>query len=237
MHPVYKLDHLFESTRVSDENSSVSKAFLFSMCRTKHKVSPAYSPTMDHECKHINAPSDVCRESEWFVFGRWNECRTWPRGGLDIGNDKPDPTVDKPDPTTQKALERNTRSVCFFLIGRGELKETKRLKYRFVVETGAKDLSDFICYFWTQKRLKLGMVSSFYHNMCAKVERVTIKTGCTSCTNWTISFKVQGFQTKTHLFQRHFIFLNLFQLKTFSRYIMKCVKNHYRTSWIDKWPN
>src|SRR3954466_10144291 len=69
---------------------------------------------------------------------------------------------------------------------------------------------------WTQKRLKLGMVSSFHpHNMCAKVERITAKTECTSCTNWTISFKVQGFQTKTHLLQRHFIFLNLFHLKTF----------------------
>ena len=68
---------------------------------------------------------------------------------------------------------------------------------------------------WTQKRLKLGMVSSFdAHNMCAKVERITPKTGCTSCTNWTISFKVQGFQTKTHQLQRHFIFLTLFQLKT-----------------------
>ena len=69
---------------------------------------------------------------------------------------------------------------------------------------------------WTQKRLKLGMVSSFDpHNICATVERITAKTGCTSCTNWTISFKVQGFQTKTHLLQRHFIFLHLFQLKTF----------------------
>ena len=51
--------------------------------------------------------------------------------------------------------------------------------------------------------------------MCAKVERITTKTGCTSCTNWTIFFKVQGFPTKTHLLQRHFNFLNLFQLKTF----------------------
>src|ERR1043165_2076654 len=67
-----------------------------------------------------------------------------------------------------------------------------------------------------QKRLKLGMVSSFDpHNMCAKVERITTKTGCTWCTNWTISFKVQRFQTKTHLLQRHLIFLTLFQLKTF----------------------
>src|SRR3954466_7508271 len=68
----------------------------------------------------------------------------------------------------------------------------------------------------TRKMLKLGMVSSFDpHNMCAKVERITAKTGCTSWTNWTISFKVQGFHTKTHVLQRHFIFLNLFQLKNF----------------------
>src|SRR3954471_20940651 len=74
---------------------------------------------------------------------------------------------------------------------------------------------------WTQKRLKLGKVSSFDpHNMCAKLERITAKTGCTSCTNWTISFKVQGFQTKTHLLQRHFIFLNLFQLQTFFAFNM-----------------
>src|SRR3954471_7384740 len=69
---------------------------------------------------------------------------------------------------------------------------------------------------YTQKRLKLGMISSFDpHNMCAKVERITTKTGCTSRTKWTISFKVQGFHTKTHLLQRHFIFLRLFQLNTF----------------------
>src|SRR3954453_655940 len=69
---------------------------------------------------------------------------------------------------------------------------------------------------WTQKMLKLGMVSSLDpHNMCATVERITTKTGCTWCTNWTICFKVQRFQTKTHLLQRNFIFLNLFQLKTF----------------------
>src|SRR4051812_38759101 len=80
---------------------------------------------------------------------------------------------------------------------------------------------------WTQKRLKLGMVSSFDpHNMCAKVERITIKTGCASCTNWTISFKLQGFQTKTHLLQRHFIFVSLFQLKTFFPSNMQHSKQH-----------
>src|SRR3954466_14865035 len=73
----------------------------------------------------------------------------------------------------------------------------------------------------TQQRLKLGMVSSFDpHNMCANVETVTAKTECTSCTNWTISLKVRVFETKTHLLQRHFIFLRLFQIKTFCAFNM-----------------
>src|ERR1041384_1742467 len=86
---------------------------------------------------------------------------------------------------------------------------------------------------WTQKRLKLGMVSSFDpHNMSAKVERITTKNGCTSCTNCTISFKVQGFQTKTHLLQRYFIFLNLFQLKTFFASNMQHSKPHTEISTL-----
>src|SRR3954464_15834273 len=85
----------------------------------------------------------------------------------------------------------------------------------------------------TTKRLKLGMVSSFHpHNMCAKVERITAKTGCTSCTNWTISFKVQGFHTKTHLLQIHFIFLSLFQLKTFFASNMQHSKPHTENSTL-----
>src|SRR3954465_8221473 len=83
------------------------------------------------------------------------------------------------------------------------------------------------------KRLQVGMVSSFDpHNMCAKVERITAKPGCTSCTNWTISFKVQGFKPKTHLLQRHFIFLNLFQLKTFFASNMQHSKPHTEFSTL-----
>src|SRR3954462_14085659 len=79
----------------------------------------------------------------------------------------------------------------------------------------------------TQKMYKFGTVPSFDpHNMCAKVERITAKTGCTSCTNWTISFKVKGFETKTHLLQRHFIFLSLFQLKTIFASNMQHSKPH-----------
>ena len=62
------------------------------------------------------------------------------------------------------------------------------------------------------------MVSSFHpHSMCKRVERVTAKTGRTSCTNWIISFGVSGFRTRTHLLHWHFIFLNLLQLQTFLR--------------------
>ena len=69
---------------------------------------------------------------------------------------------------------------------------------------------------WTLKRLKVGMVSSFHpHSMCKRVERVTAKTGRTSCTNWTISFKVSGFLTRTHLLHGHFIFFKLITTQDF----------------------
>src|SRR3954470_20262684 len=88
-------------------------------------------------------------------------------------------------------------------------------------------------YNYTHKRLKLGMVSSFDpHNMCAKVERVTTKIGCTSCTNWSISLKVRVFQTKTHLLQRHFIFLSLFELKNFWAFNMHHLKTHTKISTL-----
>ena len=45
--------------------------------------------------------------------------------------------------------------------------------------------------------------SSRPHSMCKRVERVTVKTGRTSCTNWTISFGVSGFRTRTHLLHGH----------------------------------
>ena len=60
------------------------------------------------------------------------------------------------------------------------------------------------------------MVSSFHpHSMSKKVERVTARTGCTSCTKRTISFEVSGFHTETRLLQRDFIFLNLFEFLVF----------------------
>src|SRR4051812_24866965 len=98
------------------------------------------------------------------------------------------------------------------------------------------ELNDLVIgkhYNCTRKRLKLGMVSSFDpHNMCAKVERVTTKIGCTSYTNWTISFIVRVFQTKTYLLQTHFIFLSLFQLWTFYAFNMHHSKTHTKISTL-----
>ena len=53
------------------------------------------------------------------------------------------------------------------------------------------------------------------HSMCKIIERVTEKTGRTSCTNWKISFGVSGFRTRTHPLHGNFIFLNLFEIQTF----------------------
>ena len=65
------------------------------------------------------------------------------------------------------------------------------------------------------------MVSSFHpHSMCKRVERVTAKTGCTSCTNWTISFAVSGFRTRTHLLHGHF---NVFQTFLNSSLLLRSV--------------
>ena len=141
------------------------------------------------------APSDVCKESEWFVFGRWNELSNMSeRGGLYIGNDKAWSNGWQAWSNDSQSAWRNTRSVCFFLIGRGELKKQSACSTGLWLKPVLKTFLTSFAIFWTQKRLKLGMVSSFDpHNICEKVERVTTKTGRTSCTNWTISFEVWGF--------------------------------------------
>ena len=87
---------------------------------------------------------------------------------------------------------------------------------------------------WTLKNLKLGMVSSFHpHIMFKKVERVTAKTGCTSFTNWTISFEVFGFMTKLNSsVTKAFHFLNLLQLQTFCAFSMHHSKRRHQLSIV-----
>ena len=82
------------------------------------------------------------------------------------------------------------------------------ISYFSVIYELFKELNDLklkITTKWTVKMLKFSMVSSFHpHIMCERVERVTTKTGRTSCTNWTNSFGVSGFRTRTHLLHGHF---------------------------------
>ena len=54
------------------------------------------------------------------------------------------------------------------------------------------------------------------------------KTGCTSCTKRTISFKVSGFHTEPRLLQRDFIVLNLFELDSFSVFKMHHSKRRHQ---------
>ena len=84
-------------------------------------------------------------------------------------------------------------------------------------------------YKMNSEKVELGKVLLFHpHSTCKKVERVTAKTGCTSCTKRTISFEISGFHTETRLLQRDFIFLNLFELQTFSVFKMHLSKPHHQ---------
>ena len=88
-------------------------------------------------------------------------------------------------------------------------------------------------YNWTQKCWNLARYHHLTHiTSVQKLRGLRKKLGYTLCTNWTISFKVQGFQTKTHLLQRHFIFLNLFQLKNFFASNMQHSKPHTEISTL-----
>ena len=83
------------------------------------------------------------------------------------------------------------------------------------------------------KGWKLAWYHHFTHIACYKKLRgLRQKTGCTSCTKRTISFEVSGFRTKTHLLQRDFIFLNLFELQTFCVFKMHHTKPHHQFSTL-----
>ena len=167
MHFVYKMDNLFRSIRVSDENSSVTKGF--------------------HLFELISTPDFLCVQNAPFK-------------------------------ATSSIFNPFWLHLLFFM---------------HLLIFLLSDLEIEKNYKWTLKRLKLGMVSSFHlHSMCKKVERVTAKTGCTSCTKRTISFEVSGFRTKTHLLQRDFIILNLFELQTLCVFKMHHSKPHQQFSTL-----
>ena len=140
-HFVYKLENLFWSIRVSDENSSVTCALqcflnLFELQIFLHSLCSIWSNVINFQ--------DVL--TSFAVFQSFTEL----------------------------------------------FKELNDLKLKITTK-------------WTVKMLKFSMVSSFHpHRMCKRVERVTAKTGRTSCTNWTISFGASGIRTRTHLLHEHF---------------------------------
>ena len=83
------------------------------------------------------------------------------------------------------------------------------------------------------------MTSSFHpHSMCKKVERVTAKTGWTSCIKRTISFKVSAFHPETRLLQRDFIFLKLIWTPDFvcaQNAPFKATSLFFNLFWLHLW--
>ena len=140
-HLVYKLDNLFRSIRVSDENSSVTRAL---QCIFKLIWTQAYFCIQYASFKATTSITNTFWHHLLF-FTHLPIC-----------------------------LERQMTV---------QLKITTK---------------------WSLKMLKIGMLSSFHpHSMCERVQRVTAKTGCASCTKRTISFEVSGFHTVTKGF--HFL--------------------------------
>ena len=144
MHFVYKLDNLFRSIRVSDENSSVTWALqcflnLFELQIFLRSVCSIRSDIINFQ--HV-LTSFAVFQSFTNLFRELND----------------------------REIENHYKMNC-------ENVETSN-----------------------------GIIIFHPHSMCERVERVTAKTGHTSCTNWTISFGVSGFRMRTRRLHGHFIF-------------------------------
>ena len=114
-------------------------------------------------------------------------------------------------------------------------------------------LSDLICYFsciywffwakwpWNWKALQMNseMVESWHGIIISPTQHV-LKSWEGYGKNWIHfvykmdNLEVLGFQKKTRLLQRHFIFLNLFQLQTFCLFSMHHSKLHHLFSTVSE---
>ena len=151
MHFVYKLDHLFQSTSLSHENSSVTKTFHFS--------------------KLISTQYFFCIQHATFKATCWNFNHFW-------------------------------LHLLFFM------------HLMIFLAKWPYNLKAL------QPELKKGWNLALYHDLthitCVrklrglrqKLDALRVQTGPSLS-------KYKGFHTKTHLLQRHFIFLSLFHFKTF----------------------
>ena len=153
MHFVYKLDNLFRSIRVSDENSSVTKAF--------------------HFLKLISTPDFLCVNYAPF---------------------KVMPSIFNP---FLLYLAFFMHLLIFLSYKTQKLKSTTNELW---------------------KGWKLAWYHHFTHIAYAKNMRgLQQKLDALRVQNWTISFEVSGFLTRTHLLHGHFLFLNSLQLQPFWR--------------------
>ena len=85
----------------------------------------------------------------------------------------------------------------------------------------------------TLKMLKLGMVSSFHpHSTAKKLRGLRQKLDALRAQTGPSALKYECFETKTHLLQRHFILLNLFQVQTFYAFNMHHSKPNPKISTL-----
>ena len=83
------------------------------------------------------------------------------------------------------------------------------------------------------KGWKLAWYHHFTHIACAKKLRgLRQKLGALRVQNGQSISKYPGFRRKTHLLQRNFIFLNLFELQTFCVFKMHHSKPHHQFSTL-----
>src|SRR3954463_11904039 len=86
---------------------------------------------------------------------------------------------------------------------------------------------------WTQKRLKLGMVSSFdSHNMCAKVERITTKNWMYFVYKLDHLFQSTRVSDETSSVTKTFHFSNLISTQDFFPSNMQHSKPHTEISTL-----
>ena len=79
----------------------------------------------------------------------------------------------------------------------------------------------------------LAWYHNFTHIACAKKFRgLREKLDELHVQNWTISFEVSGFRTKTHLLKRDFIFFYIFKMQNFCAFIMHHAKPHNQFSTL-----
>jgi len=185
------------------------------MCTTKHKVSPAYSPTVAHECKayqctvgRMQGIRMICiRSMKWaveHVRERWAIYRqrqsliqrltsliqrAWSNGWQAWSNDS-------------QSAWRNTRSVCFFLIGRGELKKQSACSTGLWLKPVLKNFLTSFAIFELRKGWNLAWYHHFTHITCVqKLRGLRQKLNALRVQTGPSLSKCEGFRRKLNSYK------------------------------------